>query len=69
MLLDQRKIKVTSVDFVRFTWLNKHADREISDDDDDAKEEQDFSYDDIPRIQPVEYGDRELEVELGRCDA
>ncbi|KAI0034775.1 hypothetical protein K488DRAFT_77071 [Vararia minispora EC-137] len=58
VLLDQRKIKVTSVDFVRFTWLDKHADREISDDDDDAKEEQDLGHDDIPRIQPVEYGDR-----------
>ena len=59
VFLDQMKIKVTSVDFVRFTWLNKHADREISDnDDDDAEEEQDFSYDDIPNIQPVEYGDR-----------
>ncbi|KAH8116061.1 hypothetical protein DFH11DRAFT_1507017 [Phellopilus nigrolimitatus] len=63
VLLDKKKIKVTSVDFVRFTWLNKHADREISDDEDDededdAKEEQDFNYDDIPRIQPVEYGDR-----------
>lgn len=55
VLLDQRKIN-TSVDFVRFTWLNKHADWEISDDEDedDAKEEQDFGYDDIPRIQPVE---------------
>jgi hypothetical protein len=63
VLLDQKKIKVTSVDFVRFTWLNKHAEREIvdhddDDDDDDPREEQDFSYDDIPRIQPVEYGHR-----------
>ncbi|KAI0247604.1 hypothetical protein BJV78DRAFT_1380229 [Lactifluus subvellereus] len=63
VLLDQKKIKVTSVDFVRFTWLNKHADREIEDDedgdeDDDAKQEEDLNYDDIPRIQPVEYGDR-----------
>ena len=67
MLLDQKKIKVTSVDFVRFTWLNKHADREINEDeddeddndeDDDAKEEKDFNYYDIPRMQPVEYGHR-----------
>ena len=59
VLIDQKKIKVTSVDFVRFTWLNKHADREIEDDDDDdTKEEQDFSYNDIPRMQPVEYGHR-----------
>ena len=59
VLLDQKKIKVTSVDFVRFTWLNEHAGREIEDDeDDDAEEEEDLNYDDIPRIQPVEYGDR-----------
>ncbi|KAA1475589.1 hypothetical protein DENSPDRAFT_874109 [Dentipellis sp. KUC8613] len=65
VLLDRKKIKVTSVDFVRFTWLIKHADREIEDDEDededdgdDAEEEQSLNYDDIPRIQPVEYGDR-----------
>ena len=66
MLLDQKKIKVTLVDFVQFTWLNKHVDREIEDDedngeddeDDDAKEEEDLNYDDIPRIQPIEYGYR-----------
>ncbi|KAI0675248.1 hypothetical protein C8Q78DRAFT_1075549 [Trametes maxima] len=34
VLLDQRKIKVTSFDFVRLTWLDKHPDREIEDDDD-----------------------------------
>ncbi|KAI0087748.1 hypothetical protein BDY19DRAFT_1010342 [Irpex rosettiformis] len=64
VLLNQ-KIKVTSVDFVRFTWLNKHADWEIKDDenndeddeDDDAKKEEDLNYDDIPRMQSVEYGD------------
>ncbi|KAJ3797639.1 hypothetical protein GGU11DRAFT_824353 [Lentinula aff. detonsa] len=64
VLLDQRKIKVTSVDFVRFTWLNKHADREIEDDEDDEEdndaEEENLNYDDIPRIQPVEYGDRHV---------
>lgn len=60
MLLNQRDIKFTSVDFVRFTWLGKHVDREISSisSDDNDEEEQDLSYDDIPRIQPVEYGDR-----------
>lgn len=61
MLLDQRGIRVTVVDFVRFTWLNKHVDREIEDDDDDdddAKEEEVLDYDDIPPIQTVEYGDR-----------
>lgn len=65
VLLDQKKIKVTSVDFVRFTWLNKPADGEIEngeddedDEDDDAEEGEDVKYEDIPRIQPVEYGDR-----------
>ncbi|KAG8866413.1 hypothetical protein FRB97_003985, partial [Tulasnella sp. 331] len=62
MLLDQRRIRVTVVDFVRFTWLNKHVDREIEDDDDDddddAKEEEVLNYDDISPIQTVEYGDR-----------
>lgn len=60
MLLDQRRIKVTLVDFVRFTWLKKPVDQEIEDDDedDDAKEEEELHYDDIPRIQTIEYGDR-----------
>jgi hypothetical protein len=61
-LLDQSNIRVTSVDLVRFTWLNKKADQEDEqeddDDDDDAEEEEDVSYDDIPRIQPVEDGER-----------
>jgi hypothetical protein len=61
-LLNQREIKVSSVDFVCFTWLNKKADQEIEeeddDDDDDAKEEEDVTYDDIPPIQPVEDGER-----------
>ncbi|KAH9047158.1 hypothetical protein EDB84DRAFT_1264204 [Lactarius hengduanensis] len=61
-LLDQKSIRVSSVDFVRFTWLNKMADQEIEeeedDDDDDAKGEEDVTYDDIPPIQPVEYGER-----------
>ena len=63
-LLNQRNIKVSSVDFVRFTWLNKKADQEIEEDDDDddgddgAKEEEDFTYDDIPPIHPVEDGER-----------
>ena len=62
-LLDGRGIKVSSVDFVRFTWLNKPADREIEDDEDDDDEdedaeEEDINYDDIPPIQTVEYGER-----------
>ncbi|KAH9047443.1 hypothetical protein EDB83DRAFT_1461953 [Lactarius deliciosus] len=61
-LLNQKNIRVSSVDFVRFTWLNKKADHEIKeeedDDDDDAKEEEDVTYDDIPLTQPVEDGER-----------
>lgn len=61
-LLDQRNIKVTSVDFVRFTWLIKKPDQEIEeeedDDDDNAKEEEELDYDAIPTIQPVEDGIR-----------
>ncbi|KAJ3714729.1 hypothetical protein C8R42DRAFT_682127 [Lentinula raphanica] len=63
VLLDQRNIQFTSVDFVRFTWLNKRADREIDEDEDDEDtdaEEENLNYDDIPRIQPVEYGDRHV---------
>lgn len=33
------------------------ADQEIEDED-DAKEEEDFTYNDIPPIQPIEYGER-----------
>ena len=43
-LLDQRNIEVSSVDFVRFTWLNKKEDQEIEeedDDDDDDNESED----------------------------
>ncbi|KAH9847380.1 hypothetical protein C2E23DRAFT_848889 [Lenzites betulinus] len=65
VLLNQRNIKVTTVDFVRFTWLNKHADQEIEDvddeddrDEDDANEEEELNYDDIPLVKPVEDGIR-----------
>jgi hypothetical protein len=61
-LLDQRNIRVSSVDFVRFTWLNKKEDQEIEEeedvDEDDEEEEEDVNYDDIPPIQPVEDGER-----------
>ncbi|KIO23305.1 hypothetical protein M407DRAFT_214897 [Tulasnella calospora MUT 4182] len=60
-LLNQRQIKISSVDFVRFTWLDKKADKEIEeegDDDDGANEEEDITYDDIPPIKPVEDGER-----------
>ncbi|GJJ08359.1 hypothetical protein Clacol_002573 [Clathrus columnatus] len=58
--LKRRKIKVTSVDFVRFTWLDKRPDQEIVEDEDDAKEEEEeeVDYDDIPTIKPVEDGIR-----------
>ncbi|KAG9078854.1 hypothetical protein FRC06_008135 [Ceratobasidium sp. 370] len=62
VLLNMRNIKVTSVDFVRFTWLNKKPDQEIveeeDDNDDDAKEEEKVDYDDIQPIKPVEDGVR-----------
>ena len=61
-LLDKRNIMVTSVDFVRFTWLIKKADREIEeeeeDNDDDAEGGEDVNYDNIKHIQPVEDGER-----------
>ncbi|KAI9430420.1 hypothetical protein H4582DRAFT_2121947 [Lactarius indigo] len=62
-LLNQRNIKVSSVDFVRFTWLNKKADQEIevednNDDNDDNAKEEGVTYNGIPPIQPVEDGER-----------
>ncbi|KAM5533614.1 hypothetical protein V8D89_012727 [Ganoderma adspersum] len=58
-LLNQRNIRVSSVDFVRFTWLNKKTEQEIEDDEDGSGEEpEDLAYDDIPPIQPVEDGER-----------
>jgi hypothetical protein len=62
-LLNQKNIRVSSVDFVRFTWITKKADQEIEeeeddDGDDDAKEEEVITYDDIPPIQPIENGER-----------
>ena len=39
-MLKQRNIKVTSVDFLRFTWLNKRKDQEIEDDEDDEDEDE-----------------------------
>ena len=64
-LLDQRNIKVSSVDFVRFTWLNKKEYQEVwdededdEDDEDDDEEEEELSFDDILHSQPVEDGER-----------
>jgi hypothetical protein len=64
-LLNQKNVKVSSVEFVRFTWLNKKEEQEIeeeeSGDDDDshtAGEEEELSYDDLPPIQYIEDGKR-----------
>ncbi|KAF4619396.1 hypothetical protein D9613_005528 [Agrocybe pediades] len=68
-LLDQRAIKVTSVDFVRFTWLDEHPHQETLDDDEledgdgadedgDGAEEEELNYDNMPPIHPVEDGVR-----------
>ena len=55
-LLKQRDIKLTLVDFVRFTWLKKREDREIEDDEDDENDK--VNYEDFARIETVEDGDR-----------
>ncbi|KAF4597047.1 hypothetical protein EYR40_007497 [Pleurotus pulmonarius] len=59
-LLNERNIKVTSVDFVRFTWLDKELDREIEEElqEEDREDEVEVDYDAIPPIKPVEYGIR-----------
>jgi hypothetical protein len=59
-LLDKRRIKFTSVDLVKFTWLNENDDwLEMQEEDDEEDEDediaqQDLSYDDIPFIKPLE---------------
>ncbi|KAH7881699.1 hypothetical protein F5I97DRAFT_1291768 [Phlebopus sp. FC_14] len=70
-LLKRKGVKVSVVDFVRFTWLNQKPGQVIIDDDEedededegkgeDAKEEEVNleDYDKIAPIQPVEDGDR-----------
>lgn len=61
-LLDEKKIKIHCVDFVRFTWLKKKEDGivEVEDDEDSEEDdtEMDLDYDDIPPIKPVEHGER-----------
>ena len=37
-LLKERNIKISSVDFVRFTWVNKRPDRVINDDKEEKEE-------------------------------
>ena len=51
--MDNKKVIITCVDFVRFTWLNKHKPRVIDD-----SEEDELDYDDLKAIKPVEDGVR-----------
>ncbi|CAA7266696.1 unnamed protein product [Cyclocybe aegerita] len=60
-LLDDKKIKIACVDFVRFTWLEKKKDGEVEVDEDEGEDdggEEDFDYDSVPPIKPIEDGDR-----------
>ena len=66
-LLKQQNIEISSVDFVRFTWLNKRPGQATdSDKEEDGESEQGdddgvidvADYDQIARIAPVEDGDR-----------
>jgi hypothetical protein len=64
-LLNQKNIKVTSVNFVRFKWLIKKPGQEIDEeeeedgeDEDDAKEGEAFDYNAIPATLPIEDGVR-----------
>ncbi|KAI9453238.1 hypothetical protein BJY52DRAFT_850915 [Lactarius psammicola] len=59
-LLDDKKIKTTCVDFVRFTWLEKKKDGEVEVDEDEGEDDgdEDIDYDSMPLIKPVEDGDR-----------
>ena len=63
-LLDKGGIKLTSVDLVRFTWLEKEEDQEIQeeednqDDDEEDTQNHNLAYEDIPTIKPVEEGKR-----------
>lgn len=55
-LLDKRDIKVSSVDFVRFTWLNREEqEKEEQGDEGDEEEPEE---DDKPYTQPIEDGTR-----------
>ncbi|TFY57033.1 hypothetical protein EVG20_g8701 [Dentipellis fragilis] len=60
-LLKSKGIKLSSVEFVRFTWLNEDDCQEVEDDsegDDSQEDGNDLRYEDIPDIEPVEYGNR-----------
>ncbi|KAI9432395.1 hypothetical protein H4582DRAFT_1111952 [Lactarius indigo] len=58
-VLDERSIKLTSVDLVRFTWTEESDDREIVESEESEVDEEDegsLNYDDIAHIKPVVYG-------------
>ncbi|KAH8980960.1 hypothetical protein EDB86DRAFT_3087553 [Lactarius hatsudake] len=60
-LLDKGGIKLTSVDLVRFTWLDEKDDQEIQEEEDDGNNDvqnNNLTYDDIPLIKPIEVGKR-----------
>jgi hypothetical protein len=57
--LDERGIRLTSVDLVRFTWIEKNDDQEDEEDEEDSEEDEDNpNYDDFAPIKPVEDGTR-----------
>ncbi|KAH6906946.1 hypothetical protein BKA70DRAFT_1491731 [Coprinopsis sp. MPI-PUGE-AT-0042] len=58
-LLDESDIKVSSIEFVRFTWLDESTDWEEDYSNEWLVEaEGELNYDDIPLIQPAEYEKR-----------
>lgn len=63
-LLDKEGIKLTSIDLVQFTWLEKEDDQEIQEEEDsqDNNEEDtqnyNLTYEDIPTSKPVRDGKR-----------
>jgi hypothetical protein len=54
--LDKRGISLTSVDLVRFTWIETNDDQE--DEEDSEEYEDNANYDDFAPIKPVEDGTR-----------
>ncbi|KAK7470057.1 hypothetical protein VKT23_001495 [Stygiomarasmius scandens] len=64
-LLDQRGIQLSSVDLVRFTWIEKNndqedqadqedqEDKEDQEDEEDEEDEDNINYDDIAPVKPV----------------
>ncbi|KAG8891709.1 hypothetical protein FRB99_003404, partial [Tulasnella sp. 403] len=54
-LWDRTRHQLSSVDLVRFTWLDKNDDQGDQDDD-DAQDDDNSNYDDIAPIKPIEDG-------------